>query len=207
MILELPYAIAQFQQAVANYSGLQALILNARAQVVSAVTHVGGVLYSLSHEGNRAFPSYMSDAVIREACNLLDLVEDPDFVDNEDVRRVLTDYHNREVYKCIFELFQARYSDTPSSLAPMDVTSQDPEVTSQDTPPSKRARQEAPPVASSSTMPPPPLPFPMPEPMSARSISGGGASASSIPSSQGDGRSAGSSSKTNKRKRKETKKW
>lgn len=176
--LELPQAIAHYQQAGANYTALSALTINARQQVFSSIKNVANILSTTAEGPARLFPSHMGEDSIVAACDLLDLVEDPTFESEEDTLMALASKLGPEVFKNIFaqsrEEAEASVASALMDVSPPRTTPlenvQSPQITP---PPLKRMRSSH---------------FPLPAPMEARTISQGEASTSSVQSSQGGSR-------------------
>jgi hypothetical protein len=182
---------------------MSSLAVAARRQLLQAIDRVGNILRGVSGDGARHFPSHFSDGTVIAATDLLDLVEHPDFSNEESALRLLESRFGPSVFQQIFKssIFDSstRLSDATGA---MDVTPTPAAVEgaqSPTPPPAKRARSSIvnQPVASSSRLAPPP--FALPEPMTTRTTSQGEASTSSHPSSRGGARSVSSKRKRQSR--------
>ena len=188
----------------ANYIMLTTLALDARQQYLDSMLRIGEILRNGS-SGAGLFPSNMPLGVIRAALEVLDLVENASFLQDERAQRLLCAEMSRDLYPSILQYHEDRADlylgrpDSPMHTSPPRESTtlenvQSPTVT----PPAKRPRPAPPEVAliaSSSRLPPPPA-------MESRTRSLGEASTSSARSSRGQTSSAGKSSTRDKGEKK-----
>jgi len=196
-------AIDHYQKASSNYITLTALALDARQQFVDSIVRIGEILRTGS-SGAGLFPQDMSGGAIVAATSVLDLVEDPSFIDDEEAQQLLSTDINREVFQSILALLANRFVEPSLRPSSPMITSPPPGLATEEkirsptvTPPAKRLRSQVTPnlvASSSSLVPPPPA-------MSSRTTSLGEASTSSA------GQSSVRSKSEKKRKRADSKKW
>jgi hypothetical protein len=195
LLSDLPLALSQYHQTVANYAGLSALALNARQQMHQAIQRIGDILFSVSDDGNRVFPDYLSNDAVEAALQVLDVVEGPEFNQADDQLAFLTGALGTKVFQDLFSRFpggqvhpQAGSSSAMILSTPPNITAPlDPQSTD-NSPPHKRAR---------ATKKADPLPF-APSIAASRNVSQGEGSSSTLPVTRSRG---GSKSGTGKRKR------
>jgi hypothetical protein len=184
LLSDLPLALSQYHQTVANYAGLSALALNARQQMHQAIQRIGDILFSVSDDGNQVFPDYLSNDAVEAALQVLDVVEGPEFNQADDQLAFLTGALSTQVFQDLFSRFPSGQvhpqagsssamilSTPPNITAPLDPQSTD------NSPPHKRAR---------ATKKADPLPF-APSIAASRNVSQGEGSSSTLPVTRSQG--------------------